>query len=186
MQKSDVANIVKRVLAQESVHDLDSVRITKTGQKIEVQMSATGLYDKRGSLYAIAIRERNHTQLTVDIEKALKFANLFEESEAMVLSFDLKGNIDLWNRSAQTGYGNTEQEMSTFNFRTLMAPNEAVSFTQWVDKITQKRTTKTFQAERVKRDGTCFTVTVYANLSFSEDSTYRITLFETNESNSNY
>lgn len=172
--KNDIEDMMRRVLAKESVNAFDSVRVAKNGRRVDVLMAATGMYDQHGKIYSIAISERDFTQLRIDFEKALKLSSIFDESDAMVMAMDLEGNLEFWNQEVPQYYGYSDRELARLNFR-QMVPSDVAC---WIEDIASGKVSEVEKTYRVTKHGQKFCVSSHVILTMREAKPYRIMLFE--------
>jgi len=95
------------------------------------------------------------------MQEELKGAQLIIDSaNDAILSKDMNGVITSWNAGAARIFGHSREEMIGRNVLTLFPPESHAEEQALMAQIRQGQTVPTFEAERVKKDGTRVTLSI--------------------------
>jgi PAS domain S-box-containing protein len=131
---------------------------TKDGQHREVEFVGT-LYQANGYT-AIQCHIRDLTQRKRAEEALLHLADIVESSDDAIISKNLEGIITSWNAAAERMYGYSAQEIVGQPIYLLFAPDRQDEFTQIMARIRRGKRVDHYETMRVRKDGTCLTVSV--------------------------
>lgn len=102
--------ILETVKAGGRIEHFETVRMTKTGKRINVSLSICPIKDSNGAIVGLSGIARDVTERKRHEEARLRLAAIVESSEDAIISKDLDGVITSWNAGAQHIFGYTEQE----------------------------------------------------------------------------
>lgn len=105
----EVGGIVRRALAGEHTR-MDTVRLAKSGEPVDISLSVFPVTDHRGNLLEIAAIHRDVTQGKRRLEEIKRLISIIDATPDFVASADPQGNILYLNRSARKMLGLPEDE----------------------------------------------------------------------------
>jgi two-component system CheB/CheR fusion protein len=98
-----------------------------------------------------------------------RLATVVTDSNDAVILFDLKCDIQVWNRGAQSTYGWSEAEALAMNFRDLVPEDKRAEFTSQIRRLFAGETVASYETQRVTNDGRVLDVWVTTTPILSDD-----------------
>lgn len=153
-----VTKVLKKIKTGEQVPEYETKRITKTGETIDVLVTASILYSKGEGHELIALTERNMSKHRYNARSECvncmqNLASLVLDSSEAILLLDFKGNILGWNKAAYELYGWDNQQATKMNIKQLLSNDSQSDVRQLIEQLidsdkkhhtlTCKRVTKT-------------------------------------------
>ncbi len=88
----EVPDVIAQVASGEAVRDLNTNRVTKTGEVKNIVLSVSPVYDANGEVSGLSSISHDFTQQKIAEEKQRKLANIVQQTSDFVGSCDLEGN----------------------------------------------------------------------------------------------
>jgi PAS domain S-box-containing protein len=145
--------VVDRALNGESVGHYQTTRRRKDGHLVPVSMAVSSICDPDGRIVGIARIARDLTDQQRFERDIFRFAAIVESSDDAIVSKDLNGIIQTWNRAAERMFGFTEQEAVGRSI-TIIVPEERLDEeTHVLSNIRAGRAVEHFETVRRHKDG---------------------------------
>jgi PAS domain S-box-containing protein len=150
--ESEEPSIVERIREGERVQNLETVRIRKSGMRIDVSVTAWPIRDGR------RIVGFWHTSREFSERKRLEAANaqlaaIVQSSEDAIVSKDLTGVIQTWNAGAERVYGWEPPEAIGRNISFLLPPGRANEEQEILATLRRGERVEHFETTRLRKDG---------------------------------
>src|SRR6185503_14744830 len=104
-------DVLRRVCAGERVEHYETVRIRKSGECLDVSLTASPIATPDGRVLGTSQILRDITESRRLVRDARHFAAIVESSDDAIISKDLNGTIVSWNHAAERLFGYTAAEM---------------------------------------------------------------------------
>jgi len=168
----EIPNILERLMRGERIDHYETKRKTKDGRIVTVSLTVSPIRDGSGVIIGASKVARDVTE-----EKAIsgvreRLAAIVESSDDAILSKDLNGIIQSWNRGAERLFGYRAEEIIGKHISTLAAPGHADEIPRILDRIARGERIDHFQTKRMTKDGRILTVSL--TISAIRDATGKI------------
>ena len=144
--------ILARLREGKRVHHFETVRINKSGLPIHVSLTVSPILGKNGIIGASDVARDISERKRFDAAIA-QLAAIVESSEDAIVSKDLSGTIQTWNRSAERLYGYSDAEAIGQNMVILQPPGREREETEILQRAARGERVDHFETERLKKDG---------------------------------
>lgn len=95
--------------------------------------------------------------------------SILEYSDDAILTMDWAGHVQQWNRAAERMFGYTAEEMIGNSFGHIIKDAERVTELDLETRLGDGQETRSINTERVRKDGSCISVSVSVGPVVSED-----------------
>jgi PAS domain S-box-containing protein len=103
--------ILKRLASGERIEHYETVRISKTGTRINISLSVSPIPDEHGRIVGVSKIARDISDRLRADELRVRLAAIVEASDDAIASKDLNGIITSWNKSAARLFGWEAEEI---------------------------------------------------------------------------
>jgi PAS domain S-box-containing protein len=146
--------ILERIARGERVDHFDTVRRRKDGRLINVSIAISPIMGRDGSIIGASHVARDITA-GVELELArARLAAIVESSDDAIISKDLKGVVQSWNKGAERLYGYSTVEMIGRPMSILLPPDRPDEEAEILERIARGERVDHFETARMKKDGT--------------------------------
>ena len=167
--------MIRKIKEGEIVKSFELQRVAKDGRILDIWLTATLLSDEKGKPVAIATTERDITErkkkeisLIERVKELHRLATVVNDSNDAVIMHDLDGKILTWNHGAKEIYGYTEVEVLGKNVREIVAEPDREALLTMIRKIKEGEIVKSFELQRVAKDGRILDIWLTATLLSDE------------------
>lgn len=115
-------SMTARIRAEEQVHSYEYTLLTRTGARVQVDVSSSLLRDHNGTPRAYTSFLRDVTERRRDEEKLAEQAALLDVDPSSIMVCDLDDHILFWNRGAERLTGRSSAEVVGTLSTTYLAP----------------------------------------------------------------
>jgi diguanylate cyclase (GGDEF)-like protein/PAS domain S-box-containing protein len=121
LRSTELATTRARILAGESVAELRTHRLHRSGERVPVSLSAAPLSDGEGRAIGAScvMRDLRPANRQAEAMRSL-LAAIVESSQDAIISYDFEGHILSWNRGAQEIFGYSPAEIIGCDCRVVM------------------------------------------------------------------
>jgi len=160
---AETRKLVDKVKLGENLYGIETRRLTKSGEVLDISMSAAIFRDSQGQIMGNVITLQDITDRKI-AEKELRFRTAFferliESSPEGIVIMDIDGRIKQINSEFTRLFGFTEEDVIGRNLNDLVVPPERK---EEAIKIAQLSDGKTYQIEKVRqrKDGSLVDVSL--------------------------
>jgi PAS domain S-box-containing protein len=144
--------IAERVAAGEAIDRLQTVRLAKSGRRVEVTLRIAPVKDGSGAVIGAATIARPQSE-AAERRRLRELAAIVESSEDAILSKDLDGTIRTWNAAAERLYGYCAAEVVGRPVSLLVPPDRPDEIPGILAKLARGEHIEQFQTVRIAKDG---------------------------------
>lgn len=150
---SEENEIISRLKRGERIEHFETVRRRKDGQLINISLTVSPVYDDKGTLVGGSKICRDITnQAKVNRERAM-LAAIIDSTEEGIISKDLNGIVQTWNRAATCIFGYTAEEMIGKSIEILIPPEMPEEEPRLLAKLRRGERIDHYETIRVRKDG---------------------------------
>ncbi len=157
---SEEEYVLSRIRAGLAVEHFETVRRRKDGRLIDVSITVSPLRTGDGTIIGASKIARDVTQAKRIEREAFRLAAIVESSEDAIVSKDLHGIIQTWNRSAHRMFGYTAEEAIGRSITIIIPEERLAEETLVMSKIRVGQTVEHFETLRRRKDGTSIEVSL--------------------------
>jgi PAS domain S-box-containing protein len=147
-----VAHLTERVLLGETVSQYEGFALHKDGRRLDVSLTAAPIRDSAGEVAAISVVLRDITESKQAERTRALLGSIVESSDDAIVSGTPDGTIVSWNKSAETLYGYTADEIAGKNYAILEAPDRRGDVERTLAAI-RSGTVSRLETVRMGKDG---------------------------------
>jgi PAS domain S-box-containing protein len=150
----------ERVLAGERIRDYETQRITRTGDAIDVSCMLSPIRDATGALLGLAhvlhdIGRRRGMERDVN-----RLAAIVDSSDDAIVSKNLDGIIQTWNKGAERMFGYTAAEAVGRSIRMIIPDDRQAEEDEVLARIRSGQRVDHFDTIRRRKDGTLIPISL--------------------------
>ena len=153
-RSDEEAFILERIARGERVDHFDTVRRRKDGRLINVSIAISPIMGRNDSIIGASHVARDITA-GAELEFArARLAAIVESSDDAIISKDLKGIVQTWNKGAERLYGYSAAEMIGRPMSVLLPPDRPDEEAEILERLARGERVDHFETARMKKDGT--------------------------------
>jgi PAS domain S-box-containing protein len=153
-RRDEEAFILARIARGERVDHFDTVRRRKDGQLINVSVAISPIRDKNGLVIGASHVARDITAGAEFQLARARLAAIVESSDDAIISKNLQGVVQTWNRGAERVYGYSAVEMVGRPMSILLPPDRPDEETTILERLRKGERVDHFETARMRKDGT--------------------------------
>jgi PAS domain S-box-containing protein len=151
-KRTDIADILRRVAAGETVRNFDTVGQRRSGQRTSLTMIASPIHRENAVCGAMWILRDLGGRERAD-RAARRLAAIVESSDDAIVSKDLNGIVMSWNRAAEQMFGYTAEEMIGESIRRIIPADRQNEEDQVLEQVRRGQKVDHFETIRRRKDG---------------------------------
>ncbi len=156
----EIPNILERLMRGERIDHYETKRKTKDGRIVTVSLTVSPIRDGSGVIIGASKVARDVTEEKAILGVRERLAAIVESSDDGILSKDLNGIIQSWNRGAERLFGYRAEEIIGKHISTLAAPGHADEIPRILERIARGERIDHFETKRMTKDGRILTVSL--------------------------
>jgi PAS domain S-box-containing protein len=159
-RRNEEVGIIGRIRAGQSVGQYDTVRRRRDGLLLHVSMTVSPIRAANGDVIGISKIARDITeQRTLELQ-ARHLAAIVESSDDVIVSKDLDGTIQSWNRAAERVFGYTAHEVIGRSIRIIVPADRQSEEDDVLRRIRRGEAIDHYETVRCAKDGTCIPISL--------------------------
>jgi len=115
-------SIFERLRNGERIEHYHTQRLRKGGQRIEISVAVSPIYDATGGFIGSAVIARDLESQNRELAAQARLAAVVESSDDAIVAKDLNGVITKWNSAAERMFGYTAEEIVGRSILTIIPP----------------------------------------------------------------
>ena len=152
-RSDEEGTILERIRRGERVEHFDTVRMHKDGRFIHVSIAISPIRGKSGEVIGASHVARDITQTTELELVRTRLAAIVESSDDAIISKDLNGIVQTWNRGAERLYGYSALEMMGRPMSLLLPPDRPDEEASILKRLAKGERVDHFETTRLRKDG---------------------------------
>jgi len=156
----DIPDILNRVARGERVDHYETKRKTKDGRILTVSLSVSPIQDAGGRVIAAAKVARDITEQKRLLALQERLAAIVESSEDAIISKDLTGKIQSWNRGAEQLFGYTADEVIGKPITIIIPPDRLHEELDILSQLQRGERVEHFETIRRHKDGSLLNISL--------------------------
>ena len=152
--------VIAQVKAGVGVRHYETVRCRKDGSRIQVSLSVSPVRSPDGTIVGASKIARDITNAKRIEREALQLAAIVSSSDDAILSKDLNGIIQTWNRGAEKIFGYTAEETIGRSIRMLIPEDRWGEEIEVLARVRAGLSVEHFETVRLRKDGTTVNVSL--------------------------
>ena len=144
--------VLARIRGGEPVGHFETVRITKEGRLIDVSVAISPIVDVSGEIIGASKLARDITVQKRAEEARLRLAAIVESSDDAIISKNLDGIIQTWNRGAERIFGYTSAETIGKHITLLIPPDRHAEEVDILARLRRGERIDHYQTVRIAKD----------------------------------
>jgi PAS domain S-box-containing protein len=158
-KRAESEDLFDRVLAGESVNDLETVRQRKDGTLVAVSIAAAPVRDGSGRVVSNMVA---YTDITERKAQEERMEALIDSSPLAIVEFSLDTRIRLWNPAAERIFGWTREEMLGRADLPMAPADKRAESQDLFDRVLAGESVYDLETVRQRKDGTLVAVSIAA------------------------
>lgn len=152
--------ILEQLRRGKRVDHFETIRRKKDGTLLNISLTISPVKNKKGQIIGASKVARDITVRKRFSELQERLAAIVESSDDAILSNDLNGMVQSWNRGAERIFGYTAEEMTGRHISIIAAPDRADGIPGLLDKIRRGERVDHYETKRRTKDGRVLTVSL--------------------------
>jgi PAS domain S-box-containing protein len=170
--RDEEEEILSKLRAGEPIVHRETVRLTKTGEKIQVMLTISPIKDEDDNVIGAAKVARNISDKKKADESRFRLAAIVESADDAIISKDLNGTVKSWNDAASRMFGFTAAEMIDHSILKIIPADLHYEEEEILRKLRDGERIDHYETTRVKKNGALLEVSV--TISPIRDETGRV------------
>jgi PAS domain S-box-containing protein len=152
-RSDEESQILERIRRGERVEHFNTVRLRKDGRLVNVSIAISPISSKSGVVIGASHVARDITQST-ELESArAHLASIVEFSDDAIISKDLNGVVQTWNKGAERLYGYSAIEMLGRSMSLLLPLDRPEEEVRILERLAKGERVEHFETTRLRKDG---------------------------------
>ena len=161
--------ILARIARGERVNHFDTVRRRKDGGLVNVSIAISPIIGRKGSVIGASHVARDITDSAELGLARARLAAIVESSDDAIVSKDLRGTIQTWNKGAERLYGYSAVEMIGKPMSLLLPSDRPDEEAEILDRLASGNRVDHFETARMRKDGVRIEVSLSISPIYDKD-----------------
>ena len=149
-----------RVQRGQTARHFETVGLTKVGRRVPISVSLSTVVDPEGHLIGTSRIIRDITAQKALEWEAMRLAAIVNWSEDAIVSKDLNGIVQTWNRAAERMFGYAADEIIGRPIRMIIPPDRQSEEDRVLATIRAGKAVEHFETVRQRKDGTLIEISL--------------------------
>lgn len=136
-----------------TVNHFETEALTKSGTLVPVSLSMSPIVSPEGRIVGFSRIARDISRQKALEREALRLAAIVNSSEDAIVSKDLNGVVQTWNRAAERMFGYTADEMIGHPIQTIIPHDRRAEEDRVLTRIRAGKSVEHFETIRQRKDG---------------------------------
>ena len=159
-RRAESEDLFERVLAGESINDLETERLRKDGTLVPVSIAAAPIRDASGRVVGNMVAYTDITERRAQERAPGRL--VIDASPVALVEFDMETRIQLWNPAAERIFGWTREEMLGRGGLPMAPPEIRAESEHLFRRVLEGESMNDLETERLRKDGTLVPVSIAA------------------------
>jgi PAS domain S-box-containing protein len=151
---------VDRIRRGEAVSHFETERVAKTGHLVPVSVTISPVRTPKGEIYGISSIARDLTERRALERIAFHLAAIVNSAEDAIVSKDLEGNVQTWNKAAERMFGYMANEIVGRSIRTIIPRDRWHEEEEVLSHIRSGLNIEHFETVRQRKDGSLIEISL--------------------------
>lgn len=152
--------ILTRIRRGEKIQHFQTVRCRKDGSMVNVSVTVSPIRDNNGTIVGASKIARDVTEEIAADAVAERLAAIVASSDDAIVSKDLNGVVQTWNRGAERLFGYLAEEIIGRPINIILPPDRQDEEITILDRIRRGEQIDHFETVRMRKDGKLIHVSV--------------------------
>ncbi len=152
--------ILSRLRRGERIDHYETVRITKSGRRLDVSLTISPVRDSKGRIIGASKIARDITDRKQAEQSRSLLAAIVDSSDDAIVSKNLDGIITSWNKSAERIFGYTAEEAIGQNITLIIPSDRHIEESDILDRLRRGERVDHFHTVRRRKDGSLLDVSL--------------------------
>jgi PAS domain S-box-containing protein len=151
--RDEETHIIRRLRAGERIEHYETVRVTKTGERVDLSLTISPIKDSRGNIIGASKIARDISERRLAEQTQARLAAIVESSHDAVISKDMNGIIKSWNGAAERIFGYSAKEAIGQLITLIIPPEIREEEAEILARIRKGELIEHFETTRVTKNG---------------------------------
>ncbi len=170
--QGEETTILSRLRRGERIEHYETVRMTKSGRRLDVSLTISPVRDSKGHIIGASKIARDITDRKQAEQSRSLLAAIVDSSDDAIVTKNLDGIITSWNKSAEPIFGYTAEEAIGQNITLIIPSDRHAEESDILDRLRRGERVDHFHTLRRRKDGTLLDVSL--TISPVRDSSGRV------------
>jgi PAS domain S-box-containing protein len=158
LDEEDLA--IERIRGGDTVRHFETERLSKNGQRVPVSITISPVLTPTGEIYGISRIARDLTERRALERNAFHLAAIIDSAEDAIVSKDVNGVVQTWNKAAERMFGYSAQEMIGESIRRIIPRERWHEEDEVLARIRTGRSIEHFETVRQRKDGSMIEISL--------------------------
>jgi PAS domain S-box-containing protein len=151
---------VERIRRGDPVRHFETEGVGKSGRRVPVSITISPVLTPTGEIYGISRIARDLTERRTLERNVFHLAAIVDSAEDAIVSKDINGIVQTWNRAAERMFGYTANEMIGHSIRTIIPRERWHEEDEVLARIRSGRSIDHFETVRQRKDGSLIEISL--------------------------
>jgi PAS domain S-box-containing protein len=159
-QRVDEQQVMSHLLAERDVTHFETFALTSDGGRLNVSLSISPILSPDGQLIGLSRIARDITTQKALEAESLRLGAIIDSSEDAIVSKDLRGVVQTWNRAAERMFGYTAEEIVGRPITMIIPAERRSEEDEVLSKIRAGESIDHFETVRQRKDGSLIDISL--------------------------
>jgi PAS domain S-box-containing protein len=159
-RRAEEESLVQRIRRGEVITHVDTTGLTRSGAQLSLSVSISPVLTPDGEVLGIARIARDVSGQRALEREAFRLAAIIDSSDDAIISKDLNGTVQTWNRAAERMFGFTASEIVGQSITRIIPPERLGEEDYVLGQIRSGRPIEHFETVRQRKDGSLIAISL--------------------------